>query len=81
MDLATVIGMLGAIGFVVMAMVMGGSISMFVNVPSILIVFGGTLFVILSQYTMGQFFGAGKIAGKAFMFKIDSPEELIEKNC
>lgn len=79
MDLATLIGMLGAIGFVVMAMVMGGDIAMFINVPSILIVFGGTLFVILSQFTMGQFFGAGKIAGKAFMFKIESPEDLIQK--
>ncbi|GAC15895.1 flagellar motor protein PomA [Aliiglaciecola lipolytica] len=79
MDLATLIGMLGAIGFVVMAMVMGGDISMFINVPSILIVFGGTLFVVLSQYTLGQFFGAGKIGGKAFMFKIESPDDLIQK--
>jgi len=78
-DLATLIGMLGAIGFVVMAMVMGGDISMFMNVPSILIVFGGTLFVVLSQYTLGQFFGAGKIGGKAFMFKIESPDDLIQK--
>lgn len=79
MDLATLIGILGAIGFVVMAMVQGGDIGMFVNGPSVLIVFGGTLFVVLSQYTLGQFFGAGKVAGKAFMFKIDTPEALIEK--
>jgi len=78
-DLATVIGMLGAIGFIVMAMILGGSLGMFIDVQSILIVFGGTLFVVLSQFTLGQFFGAGKIAGKAFMFKIESPEELIEK--
>lgn len=79
MDLATIIGMLGSIGFVVMAMIQGGDIAMFVNVPSILIVFCGSLFVVLSQYTLGQFFGAGKIAGKAFMFKIDTPESQIEK--
>ena len=79
MDLATIIGMLGGIGFVVMAMIQGGDIAMFINVPSILIVFCGSLFVVLSQYTMGQFFGAGKIAGKAFMFKIDTPESQIEK--
>jgi chemotaxis protein MotA len=78
-DLATVIGILGAIGFVVMAMVLGGDLSMFINIQSVLIVFGGTIFVVLSQYTLGQFFGAGKIAGKAFMFKIDSPDDLIEK--
>ncbi|WP_100656332.1 flagellar motor protein PomA [Alteromonas flava] len=79
MDLATVIGIIGAIGFVVMAMVLGGDMGMFINVPSILIVFGGTIFVVLSQFTLGQFFGAGKIAGKAFMFKIEAPEDLIQK--
>jgi chemotaxis protein MotA len=78
-DLATIIGILGSIGFVVMAMVQGGDIAMFINVPSILIVFCGSLFVVLSQYTLGQFFGAGKIAGKAFMFKIETPESQIEK--
>lgn len=79
MDLATLIGMIGAIGFVVMAMALGGSLGLFVNVPAILIVFGGTIFVVLSQYTLTQFFGAGKIAAKAFMFKIESPDDLIQK--
>ena len=79
MDLATLVGILGAIGFIVMAMVMGGDLGMFIDGPSVLIVFCGSLFVVLSNYSMGQFFGAGKIAGKAFMFKIEAPEELIEK--
>ena len=79
MDLATIIGILGAIGFVLMAMIQGGELGTFVNGPSILIVFCGSLFVVLSQYTFGQFFGAGKIAGKAFMFKIETPESQIEK--
>ena len=79
MDLATLIGMIGAIGFIVMAMILGGDLSMFVDVPSVLIVFCGSLFVVLSNYTLGQFFGAGKIAAKAFMFKIEAPEELIQK--
>ena len=79
MDLATIIGIIGAIGFVVMAMVLGGDVGMFINVPSIFIVFGGTIFVVLSQFSLGQFFGAGKVAGKAFMFKIEAPEDLIQK--
>jgi chemotaxis protein MotA len=78
-DLATIIGILGAFGFVIMAMVQGGDIAMFFSGPSILIVFCGSLCVVLSQYTFGQFFGAGKIAGKAFMFKIETPESQIEK--
>lgn len=72
--------MLGAIGFIVMAMVLGGDISMFVDTQSILIVFCGSIFVVLTNYNMGQFFGIGKIAGKAFLFKIEKPEELIEKS-
>ncbi|WP_333482226.1 flagellar motor protein PomA [Vibrio sp. LaRot3] len=62
-----------------MAMVLGGSIMMFVDVTSILIVLGGSTFVVLMKFTIGQFFGATKIAGKAFMFKTDEPEDLIAK--
>lgn len=80
MDLATLLGMLGAIGFIVMAMVLGGDINMFIDTQSILIVFCGSTFVVLSNYSLGQFFGIGKIMGKAFMFKIEKPEELIEKS-
>ena len=79
MDLATLIGLIGGFAFVIMAMVLGGSIGMFVDVTSILIVVGGSAFVVLMKFTMGQFFGATKIAGKAFMFKADEPEDLIAK--
>lgn len=80
MDLASLIGILGGIAFIVMAMVLGGDLSMFVDIPSVLIVFCGSVFVALSHFTMGQYFGLGKVAGKAFMFKIETPEELIEKS-
>ncbi|MFQ3196785.1 MAG: chemotaxis protein MotA [Paraglaciecola sp.] len=79
MDLATIIGMIGAMGFVLLAMLLGGDLGMFFSLPSVLIVFCGTLFVVLSQFNIGQFFGAGQIAGKAFMFKTESPEAQIEK--
>ena len=80
MDLATLIGILGAFGFVVMAMLLGGTMDMFIDVTSILIVFGGTFFVVMMNYNIGQFLGGIKIAMKAFMFKIDSVEELIAKS-
>ena len=40
MDLATLIGLLGAVGIVGASIVLGGDPTMFVNVPSILIVVG-----------------------------------------
>lgn len=77
MDLATLIGFLGACGIVVTAMLLGGSILVFINVPSILIVFAGSFMVVLMKFTIGQFLGAVKIAVKAFMFKIDTIDDLI----
>lgn len=79
MDLATLIGLLGSFGFVIMAMLSGGSFGIFINIPSLLIVICGSLFVVMMKYSVGQFFGSAKIAGKAFMFKSDKPEDLIAK--
>jgi chemotaxis protein MotA len=81
MDLATLIGIIGAIGFVVMAMLSGegSNIKNFYDITSVFIVFCGSLFVLLANYTLAQFFSAGKVAAKAFFFKTDSPDDLIEK--
>ena len=79
MDLATLLGMIGAIGIVLAAILTGGSALVFVNIPSILIVLGGTVMVVMIKFSLGQFFGAFKVALKAFMYKIDDPEQLIEK--
>ena len=38
MDLASLVGLVGAFGIVIFAMILGGDITMFVNVPSLLIV-------------------------------------------
>lgn len=78
MDLATLVGMLGAIGIVLAAILTGGSALVFVNVPSILIVIGGTVMVVMIKFSIGQFFGAFKVAATAFINKASDPEELIE---
>lgn len=77
MDIATLLGIIGAIGIVAMAMVLGGDPLIFINPPSLLIVIGGTMFVVLAKFSLGQFLGAVKVAAKAFAFKLESPEEII----
>lgn len=77
MDLATIIGMIGAFGIVGVSMALGGSILVFVNVPSILIVFVGSFMVVMMKFSLGQFLSSAKIALKAFIFKIEKPQELI----
>lgn len=79
MDLASLIGILGAFAIVVMAMILGGDISMFINVPSILIVVVGSMFAVMIKFELGQFLGAVKVAAKAFSFKLSKPEAIIEE--
>ncbi|MEZ5553541.1 MAG: flagellar motor protein PomA [Pseudomonadales bacterium] len=79
MDLATLVGLIGAFAVVIGSMVLGGGAMMFINVPSLLIVFVGTLFVVLMKFSLGQFLGAVKVAVKAFSFKLPKPEQIIEE--
>lgn len=80
MDLATLIGIIGAFAFIIGAMVTSGGIGLFINVPSILIVVMGSLFVVMMKFNLKQFLGSIKIGMKAFMFKLDTPEALIEQS-
>lgn len=79
MDIATIIGLVGALAFIVMAMLFNGDLGLYVNVPSIFIVFGGSLFVVLASFPLAQFLGSGRVVAKAFVFKIEAPQELIDK--
>lgn len=79
MDLATIIGMTGAMVIIITAMVLSGGVGMFVDIPSVLIVIVGSTFVVLAKFGLGQFLGAGKVAAKAFIFKSDDPVEMIEE--
>ncbi len=79
MDLATLIGFLLGVGIIVAALFTSGDIMMFVDVPSLLIVFGGTFGVTLMRVPLGDFLRSFAIAGKAFMNKLDKPDVLIEE--
>ncbi len=79
MDLATLIGLVGAFGVVMASILTGGAAGVFLNIPSLLIVVAGTLLVVMMKFSLKQFLGAAKVAGKAFMFKTAEPEDLIEK--
>lgn len=79
MDIATLIGMLGGFGIIIAAIVTGGDVMMFVNVPSILIVVGGTTFVVLMQVPMKEFLASFGIALKAFFYQTYDSQEVIDE--
>lgn len=80
MDLATLIGLVGAVVVVGSAIVLGGAPDAFVNVPSLIIVLFGSLLITLMKFSLGQFFNSVKVAVKAFIYKVPDPEELISKS-
>ncbi len=79
MDIATLIGVLGAFGVIIGAIASGGSVLLFVNVPSIIVVGGGTIMASLIKFPLGSFLGAFKVAMKAFLHKSEAPEKIIEE--
>ncbi len=80
MDIATLIGIVGAFGIIIGAIMTGGELGPFIDVPSVLIVVGGTFFVTFSQVTLGDFLSSFTIGLKSFLYKVDDPGQLIEES-
>lgn len=79
MDLATLVGLIGAVALVIIAMLMSGELIMFVNGPSLVIVFGGTIFASMAKFGLGQYLSAMKVAAKAFKTKLPDTSDLIDE--
>lgn len=79
MDLATIVGLVGGISMIILAMIVGGDPIVYYNLPSMLIVVVGSTFVTMQKFTLEQFLGALKIGGKAYAYKSVSEEAIIEE--
>lgn len=75
MDLATVIGIFLSFGLVFGAM--GSDIILFWDIPSLLIVIGGTLGAALITYPVYHVLGVMAIMKKTFFSKLDPPTQMI----
>lgn len=78
MDIASLVGFLLGVGIVVGAIATGGDVMLFVNVPSLLIVFGGTFGVTLMRVPLTDFLRSFGVLGKAFFNKKEDTDALIE---
>jgi chemotaxis protein MotA len=79
MDLATLIGLVGIALVLVGAIVTGGDVGLFINVPSLIIVVGGTMAATVIRVSLKQFLGSFKVGLKAVLHKSAPPERLIEE--
>ena len=77
MDISSVIGIVSGIGFVIGTILIGGGLGSFVNIPSVLIVVGGTFAATMIAFPLSDFLSVFKTAIKVFIFKIEPSEEII----
>lgn len=74
-DLATIIGLLGAFGFVITAIVFDGSGGSFVNAPSLAIVLFGTIFVTMMCFSLQELGRTAKVILKTMSYTSRDPSE------
>ena len=79
MDLGTVVGLVLGIVLLLGSILVGGSLGIFINIPSILIVVGGTIAATMISFSLPDVIGSFKIAMKAFFNKLEPPEEIIKE--
>lgn len=79
MDIATLVGLFGAIIVIGAAILIGPNPMMFVDITSILIVVIGTFFVVAMKFSIKQLPNAIKVAFKAFSSKVEKSEDLIDQ--
>ena len=77
MDIATLIGILGAGALVVASILMGGSGTWFINYPSMMIVVGGTLGATLVNYPLSDVLSVFGVTRNAFLQRSHSALNLI----
>ncbi|WP_035276408.1 motility protein A [Desulforegula conservatrix] len=79
-DLATIIGFLSAFGLIAIAMGFGGGIGIFFDLPSILIVLGGTVGATMINYPSKDVIASFSTLKHAFFIKKDTEPRVVITN-
>jgi chemotaxis protein MotA len=77
-DIATLLGLVLAFGLIIASIMMGGSLTLFIDIPSVLMVFGGTVAATFIMESMGNVLGAMKVAKNAITQKGSNPALTIQ---
>ncbi|KPJ62093.1 MAG: flagellar motor protein MotP [Deltaproteobacteria bacterium DG_8] len=77
MDIATLLGIISGFSLVLIAINMGGGVLWFYNVPSIMIVVGGTAAITLINYPLSDVLSVMKVLKNAFLYQIPKPTSIV----
>lgn len=80
MDLATLGGLIFGMIVILMAILVGGDLGIFFNIPGLLVVLGGTIAATLIKFSLADCLYAIKLGSKqAFVDESANPRELVSK--
>lgn len=77
MDIATLLGLVGAVGLILYGILMGSPLKLFWDTPSFLIVIGGTLGIVFINFPLRDVLGVLGVVKNAFVSKLHEPQRLI----
>ena len=79
MDIATVVGIIAGFGLIFLAIMLGGNPGIFVNIPSFVIVVGGTIAATLINFPLSDVLSVFSTVRNAFFHQETDPGVLISK--
>jgi len=79
MDIASLLGLVGCVAMIVGAMIIGGGLGPFLDIPSVLIVIGGTFFAAMYTTPLPTFLNSFIAMSKAFFPPVKKQNVLIER--
>lgn len=79
MDITTVVGLVAGFLLIIVTIVLGGPLGIFINVPSIVVVFGGTVAAVLVNFPLSHVISVTLVTKNAFLYKEIQTETLITK--
>jgi len=79
MDIATLFGLIFGVAIILIAILGSSGIGIFINVPGLLMVVGGTFAATLIKFPFDEVKGAFKVAAQAFTKREEKLETLIEQ--
>ncbi len=79
MDKGTIIGIVSGLGLVALSMIMGGGIAAFIDIPSMLIVFGGSVAATLVNFPFKDVMGVMKVTKKVLFETPITPQKYINQ--
>ncbi len=79
MDIATLIGLVGGMGVIIGAIVLGGNVGGFVDIPSVIVVVVGTVTAAFTMFPLSTVIGSIKVGLKTLLYKSPDPQAIIQQ--